>query len=150
MHPGRVARALADLRDAGFEKSWQPYVLRDGVYKGLAAIRMLTLTFFQRLGLSVRLGIERRAASKRLKRRRELLESARPLNYRVRREMRRLARSSRDREERLERGTAAAGAPVHSEERMRRWTAMLLELRREHPDWSQDQVRAEATARLDG
>jgi hypothetical protein len=56
----RVERALADLRAAGFLRSVQARVVKDGRYFGLAAIRTFSASFFARLGLGTTLVLERK------------------------------------------------------------------------------------------
>lgn len=150
MNTGRVTRALADLRDAGYINTRQPRELVDGHYFGLASIRNLTLSFFNRLGLSLKLSIERTRTSKR---RREAAEQQRKSNPQepadgtpdapLRRSLRRLAKNLHRRAEALSPREAAA-----SEERSRRLIELQLTVRQHYPDWSLDQVRAEATRLL--
>lgn len=70
MSQRRCERAIADLVEAGFVKVKQPRLVNDlGDYIGLRAIRIVTVLFFEYLGLTEMLANERRKATERLQRR---------------------------------------------------------------------------------
>ena len=69
MSQRRCERAIADLVSAGFMKVEQPRCINDqGEYVGLRAIRVVTVLFFEYLGLGDMLARERRRATARLQR----------------------------------------------------------------------------------
>ncbi len=66
----RCERAIGNLKEAGFMEVKQPrFQSEDGRYFGLRAIRLLTVRFFEWLGLGPMLARERARASKILKKR---------------------------------------------------------------------------------
>ena len=66
----RCERAIGNLKEAGFMDVKQPrFQSDDGRYFGLRAIRLLTVRFFEWLGLGPMLARERARASKALKKR---------------------------------------------------------------------------------
>ncbi len=66
----RCERAIGSLKEAGFMEVKQPrFQSEDGRYFGLRAIRLLTVRFFEWLGLGPMLARERARASKALKER---------------------------------------------------------------------------------
>jgi len=133
--PWCVARALRDLEAAGYVSSKQPvqsYRDDEGAthYRGFPAVRVVSPSLFERLGIgAIKLARARAHAAHRWRRRHAPPGSAAAI-LATRRAVRRAASQATP---------EASGA---------RYSAFLLAVRGEHPDWPADRVRAAARQRL--
>jgi hypothetical protein len=131
----RVTRALNDLRWAGYITSIQPRELtNEGEWRGLAAVRNLTLKFFTHLGMKNKVDSARNDACARLRR---AHAEGRAERIRARRQRRRATKT-------ITSMANAATAPVEQERRQREWNRVVEVLREQHPEWSSDELRAAA------
>jgi hypothetical protein len=112
----RCERAIAVLKQAGFMKVAQPRTRNaEGAYYGCRAIRVVTATLFEWLGLGPMLARERRKASARLQRKAQ-----------------RTGRTLADLMRRLTRKLPYAPKPSHNaEELARRWNLQCAEYLRQ-------------------
>lgn len=144
----RAERALHDLQVAGLVfvrevRELQP----DGGYRSFVAIKTLARDMFTVLGLSVALELERKKAKKRLEERIATVPRQEPSPADLARA--RMFRTTLFRQMKVGVPVAPRPRPAFDEEnRRRRWNAEAMALRREHPDWPYERVKAEADARI--
>jgi len=146
----RAERALRDLASAGFLFTVQQRIRSsEGGFRSVPAIKRVSPALFSALGLQVALKLERAKAQKRLARRRaetpphpapspqpdcqqeSFIFAVRNLETTLLQRTRTIPREKRDQ-------------PDRNMERQRRWNAIALELRDQHPDWPAQDIRAAA------
>ena len=162
LEPRRAERALGDIAAAGMIFTVQQRVrLPEGGFRSVPAIKRVSPALFAAFDLSLALKLERTKAQKRLVRRtddsgkaaspnRVTLPSRKPeqLSFEQHGPRDALSFGIRQITAGLLRRTADHHHPDREPERQRRWNVIAVELREQHPDWSADQIRAEADRAL--
>jgi hypothetical protein len=149
----RAARALRDLQRAGVVHTVQRRELRpDGEFRSSAAIKRISAKLFAVLDLGLTLELEREKAKKRLERflrdaARAVPETERAKTSLLLGQLRHQLERPARRQQPLRRHLMPA-PPGRSEDAQRRWNQRVFDLRAQHPDWTGDQVRAEANRSL--
>ena len=152
----RVERAIKDLKAAKIITSTQPRQLdKNGSWKGLAAVRVVSKDLFTVFGLKVALELEQKKAVKRLKKKAENWNS----NDGKKRTLADVARFKLVAKKVVSlTGTKAKNSnlnknpsiPKSNEEYERRRMAILTELGTNHPEWKPDEIFKEAERQLQG
>jgi hypothetical protein len=134
---GRVRRALDDLRWAGYIKSVQPCELDEetGEYRGLAAVRSVTMKLWTRLRIKDKFDTAVMAACR-------LRLNARRVNEQRSRKVRRSRTKAAAKISAL--SEKATPTREQSEEYMKRLHMVKAQLYQANPDWTFERLRAEA------
>lgn len=146
LRAGRVTRALDDLRWAGYITSKQPREFDDEIqeWRGLAAVRNLTVKFFTRLHVKNDVDEARNNACKRM-------TSARRAGLRAEKHRRVQRQRIAAKVAQLAKAASSgdAVAPPLPSERGLRLHNLKAELRAKHPEWGPHEIALEALRLLE-
>jgi hypothetical protein len=150
----RAERALSDLAGAGFIFTSQKRIRNpDGGFRSVPALKRVSPALFAALGLEVALKLERTKAQKRLAASTAAHSSPSPGSPRPAVQQESFTFAFHNLTDNIRQFTQEIlhqqrGQPEMDIERQRRWNAIALTLREEHPDWPADQIRFAADKAL--
>jgi len=159
----RTARSGAAVKDAGYlTVSQMRERLRDGSYRRLSAVKIVSATLFSDLGIRVWFERERTRAKKRLRKKEKAHEKACTTGGAIK--LGRQAREKAAKNWQAPVHTVGVGAKIRTRsldpvskylnrlnpEAKALIARLAIDLKMEHPDWSRDKIYAEAKQSLPG